>query len=173
MDNTQRMANLMEGTRFRDTPDWSSEHPLMDWGEHNCREWEKLGEERQERGLNLIGAILADFFQPLALKQYGHTSDSAMRGVLYNKMFPPDDDEELNNWGQHVQKEAISIGLNKKQADKLQQWYMSCFPTWLVAYLAELMNRWQLVPRVTAQRTTDILTTMFSEVANVDSQRHN
>ena len=100
MDNIKRFANLMEGTRFRSTPDWSSEYPLMDLGKHNCSEWEKLSEERQERGISLIRAILADIYQPLALKQFGHTGDSAMRSILHNKMFPPDNDEELSSWGQ-------------------------------------------------------------------------
>lgn len=173
MDNIQRFTNLMEGIKFRGIPDWNSENPLMDLGNHNCSEWEKLSEERQERGINLIRAILADIFQPLALKQFGHTGDSAIRGVLYNKMFPPDDDEELNSLGQQVRKEAIGIGLSEEQAEILRQWFVSCFPTWFLACIAEEINKWQLLPRVNAQGITDTLVSMFMEVEHADTCRHN
>jgi len=158
----------MEGTKFKGKPDWNSESPLMDLENHNCSEWEKLSEERQERIANLISAIMADIVQPLALEQFGHTSNSVIRTVLYNKMFPPDDREELNRLGQQVRKEAIGIGLNNKQADMLQQWFISCFPTWFVGCLAELMNRWQLVPRVTARGIADTLVSMFMEAQNAN-----
>jgi len=166
MDNIRRFTNLMEGTRFRGTPDWSSEHPLMDLGEHNCNEWEKLSEERQERGINLIWTILADILQPLALKQFGHTGDSVMRGLLCSKMFPPNDDKELNSWGQQLRKETIGIGLSEKQAETLYQWFVSCFPSWFVACIAEEMNKWQFLPRVTARGITDTLVSIFEEAGN-------
>jgi len=168
MDNINRFTNLMEGTRFRGIPDWNSEHPLMDLGEHNCSEWEKLSEERQERGINLIWAILADIFQPLVLQQFGHTGDSAMRGLLYNKMFPPNDDEELNSWGQQLRKEAIGIGLSEEQAQLLYQWFVSCFPDWLVVCIAEEINKWQFLPRVNARGINDTLVSMFMEAENAN-----
>ena len=173
MDNIKRFTNLMEGTRFRGTPDWSSEHPLMDLGNHNCSEWTKLSEERQERGINLISAIMANIFQPLALEQFGHTGDAAMRDILYNKMFPADDHEELNRLGQQVRKEAMGIGLSEEQAETLYQWFVSCFPTWFAACIAEEINKWQFLPRVTARGITDTLVSMFMEAENADSQRHN
>lgn len=172
MENIKRFISLTEGTKFNSTPDWRSEHPLMDLGKHNLAEFDSLGEERRERIIDLVWAIMADIFQPLALKQYGHTGDSAMRGVLYNKMFPPDDYEELNSTGQQVRKEAIGIGLTEKQAEVLYQWYVSYFPAWFVAYIAEEINRWQFLPRVTARGITDTLVSMFVEAENADSQRH-
>lgn len=172
MDNIKRLTNLMEGTRFSGTPDWSSEHPLMDLGKHNLAELDKLSDERKERIANLVSAIMADIVQPLALERFGHTGDLAMRGVLYNKMFPPDDHEELNGTSRQVRKEAIGTGLSEEQAETLYQWFVSCFPNWLVACIAEEMNKWQLLPRVTARGITDTLATMFMEVENADSVRH-
>jgi len=173
MNNTERLTSLMEGTKFKGVPDCSSQYPLMDLGEHNCTEFDKLGEERKERISNCISAIMADIFQPLALKQFGHTGDSAMQTVIYNKLFPKDEAEELNSLGQQVRKEALGIGFSKKQADELYKWFMSCFSTWFVACIAEFINRWQLLPRVTARGITDTLATMFMEVENADSVRHN
>lgn len=173
MDNIERFTGLIEGPKFKSTLDWSSEYPLMDLGKHNCAAFDKLGEERQERAANLISAIMADIFQPLSLKQFGHTGDSATRTVLRNKLFPKDEIEELNSMGQQVRKEALSDGLSEEQAEKLHQWFLSYFPAWLVAGIADLINRWQLVPRVTAQQTTEVLATMFLEVANADTGRRN
>ena len=173
MDNIKRLTSLLEGTKFKSTPDWSSNYPLMNLGKHNLAEFDKLGNERNERIAILISASMADVFQPLALEQLGHTDDSAIRTVLYDKMFPNDEVEELNSLGQQLRKEALGDGFSETQADMMYQWLVSCFPTWLVACIAELINRWQLLPRVTVQRTAAILATMFSEVANVDTVRHN
>lgn len=169
MNNIERLKNLMQGTRFKNTPDWSSDHPLMDFGKHNRREWEKLSEERQERGINLIRAILVDIYQPLALKQCGHTGDSAIKTVLYDNIFPKDEADELNSLSQQIQREALSIGLSEEQAEVLYQWSVSCFPTWFVTCIAEEINKWQFLPRITARRITDTLASMFMEAENADT----
>ena len=173
MDNTEKLINLMEGTEFKGIPDFNSEYPLMNLGLHNCIEFDKLSQERKERISDCISAIMADIFQPLALKQFGHTGDWAMQTVIYNKLFPKYEAEELISLGQQMRKEVLGIGLSKKQADELDKWFMSCFSTWFVACIVEFINRWQLLPRITARKIADTLTTMFMEVENANSERHN
>jgi len=168
MDKIQRFTSLMDGTKFGGIPDWSSEHPLMDLGNNNRSEWEKLSEERKERGINLISAIMADIFQPLALEQSGHISDSVIRTVIYNEMFPTDDHEELSRLYKQLRKEAIGIGLTEEQADILYQWCVSSFPTWFVACIAEVVNKWQFLLRVNARGINDTLVSMFMEVGNAN-----
>lgn len=148
MDNIGRLTNLMEGTKFKSTPDWSSRYPLMDLGKHNLAEFNKLGEEQEVKISKCISAIMADFFQPLALKQFGHTGDSAMQTVVYNKLFPTDEAQELNSMGQQVRKEVLGIGLSEEQVEKLYQWFLSYFPAWLVASVVELINLRDLVKRL-------------------------
>jgi len=147
VDNIERLTGLVEGTSFRNTPDWSLEYPLADFKNHNLAEWDKLGDKKKERITNLVSAILADIVRPLALEQFGHTGDSAIRTVLYNELFQKDNREELASLGQQMRKEAVGNGLNNMQADMLQQWFISYFPTWWVACIAELINSRDSVKR--------------------------
>jgi len=172
MNNAQRIMNLIDGTKFRGTPDWSSEYPLMDLGNHNLAELDKLSDERKERAANLISVIVADIVQPLALKKFGNTDGSAIRTVVRDELFPQDKSKELDSLGQQVQKEALGIGLSEMQAERLRKSFVSHFPIWLEDCIAGLIDRWRLLPRSESSRMIGVLVEMFKEGNHVDSIRH-
>ena len=148
MNNTKRFENLIKCTKFQGAPDSRSKSPLLDLANHNLAEWDKIGEEQNEVISHILASILTDIVQPLAIVQFGHTDDSAIRGVIHNELFLKDEFEELNSLGEQVQKEALGIGLSETQSYELHKWFVSYFPNWLVACIADLIKSGDPVKRL-------------------------
>ena len=174
VDSFRRLVSLLKDTKFKSAPGRSSRYPLMDVSNHNLAEWDKLNPETQQRAIDLLSAIMADIVQPLALKQFGNTSDSAIKTVLLGKLIPENElVDEINHAWQQVRHEALDNGLTEAEVDKLHQQSISRSHAWVVDYFTGLISQWQLLPRITARKTADTLATMFAEVDNADATRNN
>jgi hypothetical protein len=172
MDIKKKFLEVLDGVDFRYGAPVDSPEQLVKYGEHIIAQYEALGEARQQRGEDLICAILADVLQPRALARYGDASYDSIRRVLIEECALA----TRTKWEKYIElgKQAIAnLGLNDFQVEQLNK-YFDLMPDIFVEFIADLASRFDLFPRENAATFAMVLRDMLKEeVDHVESKRYN
>jgi hypothetical protein len=172
MDYAGRLAKAFEGTKFSSVPNQKDAYPLVNLVEHNIRELEKLSEKRKAVILDLLSEIFADVIQPRAIEKFGCTDGPAIASIIHYTFHLQQTLEKLG-LDKQMKKEFITLGLSQVQVKELQENLMSYYIASFIQLITDLVNRWRLLPRSTAQQTVDVLAAMFLETNHAETSRHN
>ena len=172
MDYAGRLLIAFEGTKFESVPNQNDAYPIMNLGKRNIREFEKLSDERRDMIFDLLSEILADNIQPRTIEKFGCTDGPATASIIQDTFHPQQTIEKLG-LDKQMQKEFMTLGLSEVQAKELQENLISHYIASFIQLITDLVDRWRLLPRSTAQQTVDVLAAMFLEANRAETSRHN
>jgi hypothetical protein len=167
----KRLEILLDGVNFRSDFDralGSPEH-LLEIGEHNLREYEKMetmSEERYERIQNLYANILASALQEEAIKHYGDADHDSIRQVLYGWFNRPEDrvfQDKLREAGRQA---LLGLGHTKELCTSVLVNIYDKLPDMLMYYIEELIEPMHMLPLSEAQPIAMALADMLKGVEN-------
>jgi hypothetical protein len=174
MDLKERLLELLDGVDFRFDTTVQSPAELKKMADYNLAEYDKfkaMGEEHMLRTQDVIGAILSDLLQPLAIKEYGTTDNSAIRAILHRELSRPEIRANYQRVKQLAVEGILAEGVCKSQRGKVAE-LVDCAAHLYIEFVLEVTGRWRLLPRSESSRLIGVLTEMFKEGNHADSIRH-
>ena len=174
-----RLELLMDGVHFRCDYDKALDSPelLLEIGEHNLGEWEKIEsmeDERKERLQNFVVSLLARALQKKALEKYGNNYRSSIRQVLQDRLDEPETQAYFDRLKETFKRCLLSFDLTEEQCEEIIPYYCSDMHLQvIIEAIVKLISPCCFLPFSEAQSFTRTLTDMMKEVENAHSQRHN
>ncbi len=145
----------------------NSTEDLMALCVHNSQELKRideLDEERQQRVLNLIPSILAATLQEEAMRQYGNTDCSSIRGVM-DAWFNRSEYQGFLGKLRHTTRLTLrNYGLNDEQIDAVEKDILDKLPHAMIDVIQELTIPLTYMPLSEAQSVGAALADMMREV---------
>lgn len=173
MDAKKKFLEVLGSVDFRYGAPVDSPEQLMKYGEHVLAQYEALGEERQQRGEDLISVILADVLQPRTIARYHDAGYDSIRQVLVEEFARLEADTKWRKYIELAKQGIANLGLNDFQVELLNK-YFDLMPDIFVEFIAELASRFDLFPRENAATFAMVLRDMLKEeVDHVESKRYN
>lgn len=175
---SNKLQALMGDVHFKSNFDQALDSPeqLLEIGEHNLREYEKIeamDEELKERIQNLISNILAGALQKKAIEKYGNTGGGSIRKVLYDQHKQPEAQAYWNRLRQTTERGLRGFGLTEEQRDAVMKGMFDKLPQAIMEAIEEFISPFCFLPCSEAQSIATALTDMMKEVENADTCRYN
>ncbi len=145
----------------------------LEIGERYSREFERIeamGDEKEERIINLMFSFFAVMLQMLAIRQYGNGGITAIGKVvaeIYNK---PNVKAEISRLRNTLEKALLTSTLTKEQINLLMTGVIDEIPRLLVDWFTELYVPYRLLPLTEAQSIAATLFDMMKEAGDADDR---
>ena len=173
MDPKKKFLEVLDGVDFRYSAAVDSPDQLLKYGEHVLARYEALGEERQERAQDLMSMILADVLQSRALASYGDASFDSIKLLLTEIVTRLGPDSRWRKYQRLAKQAYANLGLNDFLVEELNK-QIDLLPAVFIEGIADLVNRFDILPRENAATFALALGDIFKEEANhVELNRDN
>lgn len=126
-----------------------------------------MGEEKEERIINLMFSIFGHMLQTLAIRQYGNGGITAIRKVVAEIYDTPDVKAEMSRLRNTIEKAFLSA-LTKEQCDLIMTEVIDEILHLLVDGVAEFYTPYRLLPLTESRPIATTLVDMMKEADNAD-----
>jgi len=175
MDSKQRLLDLLGGTNFRFIDSGTSVQEFKETVQHNQTQYariEAMGDQYQERILDLICLILAEKLQPLMISRFGDTSEHSLHRILNECFYTPEMKLEWEACKQTTLAALSYDGLDAKQMEIIS-YVIDNLPVTIIDLLVWIVGRLKVVPMQEVKSVSKILAQMMKEGCYADNTGYN
>ncbi|MFC2032279.1 hypothetical protein ACFLUS_02775 [Chloroflexota bacterium] len=164
----ERIEITMGDMNFKLDYDQALDSPeqLLEIGEHNLREYEKveaMDEDRKERIRSIMINILAQLLQKEAIEQYGNTDDDSIRRTLHDWCSQPENQTYVDRLIETAKRGIAGFDFTEEQMKFFTE-YFDALPVIMDDILVRLTSHLRLPPRAEAQSISMALADIMKKV---------
>lgn len=175
MDTQAKLLDLFGGVKFKVIDSGASVEEFKEITQYNQGQYariEAMGEQYEERILDLICLVIAEKLYPLVISRFGDTSEYSLHRILNECFYTP---EMKSEWGACKQTALTALsgdGLDAKQIEIISN-VIDNLPETIIDLLVWIAGRLKVIPMQEVTSVSKILVQMMKEGSYADNTGFN
>ena len=170
--NAEKLLDLLKGFKYPEDVDACTGAQIMEIGEHNNTEYERLELEEPEKISRINGLLIRLFskIQPLIIEKYGVVNSETTREFL--TQFFREVEDKTNVWQRLGSKLTDEIDLEDEQIQLITE-LIKILPYLMIEELIKLVGNSFLFPEENSSEIVNTLVEIAKEADNADHSGNN